>query len=129
MERRVRSTGKNIFIVVLLISIGCDKDDSKIGNIYNGKLVKKGICMNYVIQVNNKDFPKELIEEFWIDDFTSKEFSNVFALESVCDFPTNIDEGQSFKFIIDQKKDNFCAVCKAYSPVPSKYLSITVIDK
>mgnify|MGYP002007706275 CR=1 FL=1 len=129
MMRQSNQTRSYCYITDAMIGFLKVISAGKIGNIYNGKLVKKGICMNYVIQVNNKDFPKELIEEFWIDDFTSKEFSNVFALESVCDFPTNIDEGQSFKFIIDQKKDNFCAVCKAYSPVPSKYLSITVIDK
>ena len=84
--------------------------------------------MNYVIQVDDKSFPKNLIEEIWIDEFSGKEYSNVFALESVCDFPEDINQDETFKFIIDMKKENLCAVCKAYTPVPSKYISITVIN-
>ena len=84
--------------------------------------------MNYVIQVSDSNFPKELIEINWMDEFSEKTFTNVFTLESVCDFPTNIEEGETFKFFIDNDKDNNCPVCLAFTPTPSKRLSITVVE-
>ena len=62
-----------------------------------------------------------------LTEFSNIEYKNVFALESVCDFPESIREGSSFEFIIDNKKENNCAVCLAYTPVPNKHISITVI--
>ena len=49
--------------------------------------------MNYVIQVNDSDFPQQLIEKSWTDEFSNIEYNNVFTLESVCDFPEDITEG------------------------------------
>ena len=40
-----------------------DKD-----NYFDGKLVKEGICMNYVIQVDDINFLQELIENKWTDE-------------------------------------------------------------
>ena len=65
----------NQILVCLLFTtlIGCIPIDEGIGksgskaisyylndkdNYFNGKLVKKGICMNYVIQVNDINFPQ-----------------------------------------------------------------------
>jgi len=90
--------------------------------------VVKGICMNYVIQVLDPDFDSSLIELNWTNEFSDISYTNVFALGSVCDFPEDIDEGDEFNFIIDNSKQNNCAVCLAYSPTPNKYLSITVLD-
>jgi hypothetical protein len=95
---------------------------------FSGKLVKQGICMNYVIQVNDIDFPQDLIEKKWTDESSQIEYENVFALESVCDFPESIKEGDSFSFIIDNEKKNQCAVCLAFSQVPEKSVNITVED-
>ena len=114
-------------------------NDVEQDKIYTGKLVIQGICMNYVIQVNDTDFPQELIEKNWIHEASGIKYENVFSLrgnggtsESVCDFPEDIKEGDSFKFMIGHKKRltslfNEYAVCDAYSQVPKKYLSITVI--
>ena len=68
---------------------------------FSGKLIKQGICMNYVIQVNDVNFPQDLIEKKWVNEFSQIEYENVFALKSVCDFPENIKEDDSFNFIID----------------------------
>ena len=95
---------------------------------FSGKLIKKGICMNYVIQVNDINFPQDLIEKKWADEFSQIEYENVFALESVCDFPENIKEGDFFSFMIYNEKKNLCSVCLAYSPVPVKSISISVED-
>ena len=106
--------------------IGCNKESINQDKTFKGTLVKQGICLNYVIQVNDSDFPQELIEKSWTDEFSNIEYKNVFALESVCDFSEDITEGSSFEFIIDNKKENNCTVCLAYTPVPNKYISITV---
>ena len=121
---------KFIYLFALLFLLSCSKNisDSELESSYKGKLVVKGICMNYVIQVLDSDFDSSLIELNWINEFSDISYTNVFALGSVCDFPEDIDEGDEFNFIIDNSKDNNCAVCLAYSPTPNKYLSITVLD-
>ena len=103
-------------------------NDVEQDKIYTGKLVIQGICMNYVIQVNDTDFPQELIEKHWTHEFLGVEYENVFALESVCDFPEDVKEGDSFNFMIGNENEDGCVVCYAHSPVPKKYLSITVIE-
>ena len=105
-------------------------NDVEQDKIYTGKLVIQGICMNYVIQVNDTDFPQELIEKNWTYEASGIAYENVFALESVCDFPEDVKEGDSFNFMIGNKNKNEdgCTVCLAYSQVPKKYLSITVIE-
>ena len=84
--------------------------------------------MNYVIQVNDLDFPQDLIEDKWTDESSNKKYNNVFALKSICDFPETIEKNDSFNFVIDNDKENNCAVCLAYTPVPNKSISITVLD-
>jgi hypothetical protein len=118
---------KRLCFIVLLV-LGCNKDDTDESEIFLGKLVVKGICMNYVIQVNDDNFPSNMLEENWTNEFSEIEYQNVFALKSFCDFPENIEEVDTFSFVIDDNKDILCAVCLAYSPVPRKSVSITVIE-
>lgn len=96
---------------------------------YTGKLVLKGICMNYVIEVIDGDLDPNLIEALWVNDMTNMSYNNVFALGSRCDFPENIEEGDTFQFSIltDDTADD-CAVCEAYSPTPNKALRIQVCE-
>ena len=121
---------KFIYLFVIFFLLGCSKNnpDKELEISYKGKLVVKGICMNYVIQVLDLDFDSSLLELNWTNEFSDISYTNVFALGSVCDFPEDIDEGDEFNFIIDNSKENNCPVCLAYSPTPNKYLSITVLD-
>ena len=48
--------------------------------------------------------------------------------KGVCDFPKNIDESNSFKFKIGNNSKKYCAVCEAYTPVPTKHIKISIID-
>ena len=48
--------------------------------------------------------------------------------KGVCDFPENIDESNSFKFKIGNNSKKYCAVCEAYTPVPTKHIKISIID-
>jgi len=96
---------------------------------FTGKLVLKGICMNYVIEVLNGDIDENLIEKEWTNEFTNMKYNNVFALGSQCNFPENIEEGDTFQFFIETKDINQnCAVCEAYSPTPDRSLQIQVCD-
>lgn len=119
------------FYSMLLLSflVSCSKQDPiEVSDIFIGKLVKKGICLNYVIEVNDSSFPQDMIELNWKDEFSGKKYSNVFTVKNVCRFPSNISEEDSFEFIIENKKDLPCAVCQAYTPVPSKYVNINVLE-
>lgn len=128
---------KKYGFILLLVILGCNKDEIDDRETFIGKLVLKGICMNYVIQVNDDNFPSNLLEENWStnwinndgsDEFSEIKYQNVFALKSICDFPETIEEGDTFSFVIDDDKENLCPVCLAYSPVPRKSVSITVTE-
>ena len=117
---------KRFGFVVLLVILSCNKDEIDDRKTFLGRLVVKGICMNYVIQVNENNFPSSMLEESWTNEFSEIEYQNVFALKSVCDFPDNIEEGDTFSFVIDNDKEILCRICLAYSPVPRKSVSIEV---
>lgn len=92
-----------------------------------GKLLIKGICMNYVIQVVDGDVGSDKMVNVWKHPDTGIEYSNVFALESKCSFPSTIEEGEEFNFkIVEKPTEEECAICKAYSPVPPTSLFIEV---
>lgn len=93
-----------------------------------GKLVKKGICMNYTISVVDGDIDPALIEASWTDPQTNIAYTNAFALGSQCTFPVGIAEGSEFYFKITPQKDADCVVCYAYYPTPNKRLVIEVLD-
>jgi hypothetical protein len=80
--------------------------------------------MNYVIEVMDENFDKNLIEINWLDDSSNQEFQNVFTLASVCDFPNDIMEGDIFNFSVLENYNQQCAVCLAYTPTPEKSINI-----
>ena len=121
---------KKFFFVATIFCINfCSENQISSYNLENlvrGKLVIKGICMNYVIQVLSDNVDGNLIEKSWTNEFTEISYQNVFGLGSICDFPEDIDEGDQFSFLILEDKDQICANCKAYSPTPKKKLFIKV---
>ncbi len=122
---------KNIFITPLtlfiLLGLACKKNNISSISCLKGKLVAKGICMNYFIELVDGNIDPSLIEKTWINPMTKTEYKNVFALGSICTFPPNIAEGQEFYFsILDQPVASSCTQCQAYSPVPDKKLFIAI---
>lgn len=115
---------------LLIISCATPPTDKSCGtDIFQGKLVVKGICLNYVIEVIDGNIDQTLIEKKWEHEFTKVIYNNVFALGSVCDFPETIREGDTFRFALATDPVlNDCAVCEAYSPTPDKKLNIKVCD-
>jgi hypothetical protein len=95
-----------------------------------GKLVLKGICMNYVIEVVSGNIDSSLIESNWENPLTHDVYKNVFGLASICTFPPTLNEGDEFYFTIPQSPvDQLCIQCKAYSPIPTKILFIELCAK
>ena len=116
-----------IFLITLLV-LSCTKEEENNIIFYTGKLVKEGICSNLVIEVMDENFPNDLIEISWIDEFSGISYNNVFGIENFCEFPNSISEGETFRFRINNNQNLNCAQCLAYTPMPKKYLSISVVD-
>ena len=122
-----------IFVLVplaFILAITTDKCKNKNENsAYKGRLEVKGMCMNYTIKLleGNMDSSKVVAE--WKDETTGKMHNNVFALGSVCNFPSTIKEGDEFYFTIDTTYVSNCAVCLAYYPKPAKSIAIKILDK
>ena len=93
---------------------------------FKGRLEIKGICSNYTIRVVEGRIDTSLVAANWHDENTGKEYTNVFALDSPCSFPSDINEGDEFYFTINPQKDKDCNVCMAYYPTPQKKLAIKV---
>lgn len=119
---------KIFLIPIFLLLTGpltCSKQDQAPDVCYKGRLSIKGICMNYVIEVIEGDVDKSLIVEKWTHPTTGIVYQNAFALESICTFPSSIQEGDEFYFHIPKNPPaQTCAQCQAYSAVPDKSISI-----
>ena len=116
------------FIFILATTTNKCKNKKEITG-YKGRLEVKGMCMNYTIKLleGNLD-PSKIVAE-WKDEITGKTHTNVFALGSICNFPSTINEGDEFYFIIDTTYVSNCAVCLAYYPKPAKSIAIKVVNK
>ena len=119
-----------IFIGLLAVTENtCKNKKQKISEkCFKGKLEIKGGCMNYTIAVTEGNIDTALVQSSWTDENTGLNYKNVFGLASKCDFPTTIDQGNEFYFVIDTAMNQNCAVCLMYYPVPEKKLSIRVLE-
>lgn len=111
-------------LMVLLLSGTCRKTAGS-RNCFRARLAIKGICMNYVIQVLDKNTGALPVEKSWTDESDGRVYQNVFALGSVCSFP-DLKEGDEFYFTLATAGTDLCAVCKAYRPVPAVRNAIVV---
>ena len=115
---------------VFILAVTTDKCKNKNENsVYKGKLEVKGMCMNYTIKLLEGNIDTSKLVTEWKDEVTGKTHSNVFALGSVCNFPSTINEGDEFYFTIDTTYVSNCAVCLAYYPKPAKSIAIKVVNK
>ena len=98
-------------------------------SVYKGKLEVKGMCMNYTIKLLEGSIDASKLVAEWKNEVTGKTHTKVFALGSVCNFPSTINEGDEFYFSIDTTYVSNCAVCLAYYPKPAKSIAIKVVNK
>ena len=116
------------FIFILAASANKCKNKNETSD-YKGKLEVKGMCMNYTIKLLEGNMDTSKIVAEWKNESTGKIHNNVFALGSVCNFPSTINEGDEFSFTIDTTYVSNCAVCLAYYPKPAKSIPIKVVTK
>ena len=116
------------FIFILSVPTGTCKNKSE-NSVYKGKLEVKGMCMNYTIKLLEGKIDTSKLVAKWKNEMTGKTHNNVFALGSVCNFPSTINEGDEFSFTIDTTYVSNCAVCLAYYPKPTKSIAIKVVNK
>lgn len=120
---------KLILALFFLVTISCNKSNDTSNACFKGKLVLKGICMNYVIQIIEGDIDKSLFESNWRNPVNNISYQNVFGLASICNFPSTINEGDEFYFTMPKNPiAQACAQCEAYSPIPSKKISIEICN-
>jgi hypothetical protein len=86
--------------------------------------------MNYVIEVLDP-INENWVEAEWVNPFSEESYTNAFRLGSVCTFDETLEEGDLFYFEASTEpfEEEFCAVCEAYSPTPTKTLYIRVCDE
>ena len=116
----------SVFAALLITSEDKCSNKKLNSDCYKARLEVKGICSNYTIKILEGDIDPSLVAASWTDENTGKTYSNVFALDSPCSFPADINEGDEFYFTIKKEKDKDCNVCMAFYPVPPKRLAITV---
>ena len=121
---------KYLVAFIFLLNIACNKPSNSSIACFKGKLVLKGICMNYVIQITEGNVDTALYEISWQNPESGITYQNVFGLESICTFPSIINEGDEFYFTIPKKPVvQTCLQCKAYSPIPSKLINIEICNE
>ena len=116
------------FAFILMVTTDKCKNKNE-NSVYKGKLEVKGMCMNYTIKLLEGSLDTSKIASEWKNEATGKIHNNVFALGSVCSFPSTINEGDEFYFTIDSTYVSNCAVCLAYYPKPAKSIAIKVVNK
>jgi hypothetical protein len=114
-----------LLLFTILTSFRCEKEQVMPTSCIKARLEVKGLCMNYTIKVLEGNIDPSLINATWTDPVTAITHQNVFGLDSPCDFPSNIAEGEEFYFTINNRTNKGCAVCKAYYPTPPKKLGIS----
>ena len=97
-----------------------ESDDSKLSGCIRGKLVVKGPCAQYVIQVLSGDAGNASIATNWLDPETNTNYTNVFTVKNYCYFPS-LNPGDEFNFyFIRQEKIMECIVCHALRAMPAE---------
>jgi hypothetical protein len=120
---------KKIFLYLVLttttltfLNFQCKKE--QVVNCITGKLVVKGLCSQYVIQVIGSDTSELATDAVWNDPETGKTYNNVFTVSNYCDFPA-MEVGETFTFRINQEKPIlYCIICAAIRATPTAKNSI-----
>lgn len=125
-------TPLKVFVIAVAFgSMACNKPTSPssskaVSDCLTGKLVKRGICGQYVIELQSANAQGLEIAESWYDPSSAISYKNVFTVANACDFPSAIKQGEIFTFTLADKGLNTCSLCEAYTPTPSARNLISV---
>ena len=115
-----------LFSFIITTAFRCYKEGDYNENCIKARLEIKGVCSNYVIKVLEGKIDTLKVKGSWTDPSTGTTYQNVFALGNPCDFPTDINEGDTFYMYMLGDSSRSCAVCQAFRPVPDVKNSILV---
>lgn len=107
-------------LIIFLPGFQCKKAtvQNRISGCIKGRLVVKGPCAQYVIQVISGDAGNADIAANWLDPETNTNYTNVFTVENYCYYPANnVGDEFYFYFIRDENIPN-CIVCAAARATP-----------
>ncbi len=111
-----------LFTITVLPGFQCRKgnEDIRLSGCIKGKLVVKGLCSQYVIQVISGDTGNAAIAANWVDPDTNTNYTNVFTVKNYCSFPA-LNTGEEFYFyLIKQVRTMDCIVCLAARATPAE---------
>ncbi|MEO8172178.1 MAG: hypothetical protein ABI581_03810 [Sediminibacterium sp.] len=120
---------KNIvytFFLLIGISACSPKPQNAITSCFKGRLVKKGICGQRVIQLLSEPVDAIPMARNWTDSMSGKKYQNVFTVANPCDFPAAVKEGEDLTFSITTTPGSGCITCYAYTPVPGENNAIVI---
>ncbi|MES2371551.1 MAG: hypothetical protein V4557_03160 [Bacteroidota bacterium] len=110
----------SILAVLVLITACSPKPQNTLISCFTGKLVKRGICGQRVIQLISEPAESIVMARNWTDSMSGKKYENVFTVANPCDFPAAIKEGEEFTFSITTTPGSGCITCYAYTTVPKE---------
>lgn len=119
-----------VFISVIFLGLtACNSNKNVSGQKkYKARFEVKALCSNYTFSVIEGNIDTTLVVANWQNPQTKKIYKNAFALANPCILPSNLKEGDTFYFVIDDNPPkNECIVCMAYYPTPSKSLNIKIV--
>ncbi len=110
--------------VLLMVSCSCNKAGSGASSktaveCLEGRLVKRGICGQYVIEVLSPGARGMEVAASWNDPSSGISYKNVFTVANPCDFPGTIKQGDAFRFAPGTSGKTACGLCEAYTPTPA----------
>lgn len=93
---------------------------------FRGKLVKRGVCGQRLVQLISP--PAEIVHMagHWTDSLSGKTYASVFTVANPCDFPAAIKEGEEFSFMLTTRKAGDCIQCYVYTAMPVEKNNILV---
>ena len=119
---------KTIFIILLALSLQmcATRPQTKQRGCFKGKLVKRGICGQRVIQLLSEPSAGIAFAVNWTDSLSGKQYAKVFSVGNTCDFPVSVKEGDEFSFTLTNIPAPDCIQCYAYTPVPAEKNNVAV---
>lgn len=110
----------SILVFVFLFTACSPRPQNMLTSCFKGKLVKRGICGQRVIQLISEPTESIVMARNWTDSMSGKKYENVFTVANPCDFPAALKEGEDFTFSITTTPGSGCITCYAYTSVPKE---------
>jgi Cu/Ag efflux protein CusF len=112
-------------MVIPFFTLSCSHKMQRTNTCFQGKLVKRGICGQRVIQVLDQQTTGLELARTWTDSLSHRQYENVFTVANPCNFPVDIKEGDTFSFNVVTAEDSACVQCYAFTPVPAQQNKIS----